>query len=62
MHAHHRDLCRFESKENQNFLLVEGAIKELVSGSVKPKGKRSNSMTEERAVVNLTDWDMWQTL
>lgn len=43
MHAHHRNMCRFESKESQNFLLVEGAIKELVYGSLELTGKSSNS-------------------
>lgn len=43
MHAHHRNMFRFESKESQNFLLVEGAIKDLVSGSLELKGKRFNS-------------------
>ncbi|KAI5459563.1 hypothetical protein BGZ63DRAFT_254666 [Mariannaea sp. PMI_226] len=37
MHAHHRNMCRFETRESQNFLLVEGAIRELVSGSLQVK-------------------------
>lgn len=47
MHAHHRNMCRFESKESQNFLLVEGAIKELVSGSLELKATLTtvNTMT-----------------
>jgi len=43
LNAGHRSMCRYNSEENQNYILVESAIKELVS----PKALSSHGTTSE---------------
>jgi hypothetical protein len=34
VNAHHRNICRYSSKSNASYILVEAAIKEMVSESL----------------------------
>ena len=48
LNAGHRSMCRYDSKENQSYILVESAIKELVTlGAVSSHGITSEFHTDE---------------
>ncbi len=52
LNAGHRSMCRYNSEENQNYILVESAIKELVS----PKALSSHGTTSEYNIDDFISW------
>lgn len=43
LNAHHRSMCRYPSATSQNYVLVEAAIREIVSGESAKPGKQDGS-------------------
>ena len=44
LNAHHRGMCRFSSSKSQNLILVQGLIKELISGDLDESSDRESAM------------------